>query len=175
MENKKFLFIILLFLSTMWYSCNKTEDGSYVAPITVYEKVDGTWKLLSIKMIDETAKSANIKPDEVDLTDQFTFQTFSITLNVDAENKPGAYSVTGTAPALLEPNGFWDLDNAFPRTDGTAVKINLYSDAAKTQKTNQVSISTMPGAKAEMELKLTHISNKVAFITYQYKLVLANK
>lgn len=163
---------MLFFLSTIWFSCNVNEDGSYVRPIKIYEKVNGTWQLLSLKMIDETAKSAGITPDEMSLTDQFTFNSFAITLNVDAENNATTYTVTGTAPELLESNGFWDLDNEFPLTDGTPVKIILYSDAGKTQKTNQVSVSSMPGAVDEMELKLTHYSNQVAYVSYLYKLIL---
>jgi len=174
MEKKKIWIIMLCFLSTIWYSCNKTEDGSYIAPISVYEKIDGTWNLLSIKMIDETAISAGITPDEMTLTDQFTFQSFAITLNIDSENKSTSYSVAGTAPELLDPSGYWDLDTEFPHTTGDPVIINLYSDAAKMHKTNQASISTLPGANAEMELKLTHTSNQVAYVSYQYKLVLAN-
>ena len=173
MKKTRLLIIVLIFIPTLWYGCTKTDDGSYTAPITVNEKVNGTWNMFSIKMIDETAKSAAIKPDEVNLTDQFNFLGFAITLNVDEANKATTYAVTGEAPQLLAPQGFWALDTDFPPTDGTPVKINLYADAAKTQKTNQVSITTMPGALPEMELKLTHTSNQVAYVSYLYKLVLA--
>jgi hypothetical protein len=175
MKKTKLLIIVLIFMPALWYGCTKTDDGSYTAPITVYEKVNGTWNMFSIKMIDETAKSAAIKPDEVTLTDQFSFAGFAITLNVDEANNATTYVVSGAAPELLVPQGFWDLDTQFPQTNGTAVKINFYSDAAKTQKTNQVSITTMPGALPEMEIKLTHSSNQVAYVSYQYKLVLAEK
>jgi hypothetical protein len=173
MKKTKLLIIVLIFMPALWYGCSKTDDGSYTAPITVYEKVNGTWNMFSIKMIDETAKSAAIKPDEVTLTDQFSFAGFAITLNADEANNPTTYTVTGEAPQLLAPQGFWDLDTKFPQTDGTPVKINLFADAAKTQKTNQLSITTMPGALPEMEFKLTHSTNKVAFVSYQYKLALA--
>jgi len=36
-----------------------------------------------------------------------------------------------------------------------------------------VSITTMAGALPEMEFKLTHSTNQVAYVAYQYKLVLA--
>ena len=140
MKKTRLLIIVLIFMPVLWYGCSKTDDGSFTAPITIYEKVNGTWNMFSIKMIDETAKSASIKPDEVTLTDQFSFAGFAITLNVDEANNPTTYTVTGTAPQLLLPQGYWDLDTQFPQTDGTPVKINLFADAAKTQKTNQVSI-----------------------------------
>ena len=171
MKNKITVLILVSFL-TLLYGCSKTEDGSYTPPITVYEKIPGTWKLLSIKMIDETAKAAGIKPDEMLLTDHLNFQDFAITLNVDAENKPTTYVVNGNVPELLSPEGYWDLDAEFPFTTGVPIKISLYSDAARTQKTNQLSITSMPGSKSEMELKLTHTSNQVAFVTYLYNLIL---
>ncbi len=173
MKKTRLLIIVLIFMPVLWYGCSKTDDGSYTAPITLYEKVNGTWNMFSIKMIDETAKSAAIKPDEVTLTDQVKFAGFAITLNVDEANNATTYAVTGEAPELLAPQGFWGLDTEFPQTNGTPVKINLYADAAKTQKTNQVSITTMPGALPEMEFKLTHSTNQVAYVSYQYKLVLA--
>lgn len=166
---------ILFLLPSIWMGCSKTDDGSYVAPVTVYEKVSGTWNMLTLKLIDETAKSAGIKPDEMVITDQFNFQSFSITLNVDESNQPTTYSVAGDVPQLLVPDGYWDLDKQFPSTDGKPVVISFYSDAARTQKTNQVSITSLPGANPQMELKLVHSSNQVAYLTYQYTLVSANQ
>ena len=164
---------LLMVLPSLWVGCTKNDDGSFVEPITVYEKVDGTWNMLSLKMIDETAKAASIKPDEVVLTDQFGFAGFSISLNVDASNKPTNFTVSGTAPALLPTQGFWNLDKSFPAANGKPVVVNFYSDEAKTQLTNQVSITSMPGGSAEMELKLVHTSNGVAYVSYLYRLVLA--
>lgn len=169
------VFVCLLTFFTLWYGCTKTEDGEYTPPITNYEKVPGTWQLLSVKLIDETAKAAGIKPDEMTLTNQLNFQGFSLTLEVDANNKPVTYYVTGDAPELLTPQGYWDLDADFPQTNGTPVKINLYTDAAKTQKVHQLSITAMPGANAEMEIKLTHTSNQVAYVSYVYRLFLAEQ
>jgi|WetSurSiteA1Bulk_404760.scaffolds.fasta_scaffold01344_3 hypothetical protein len=175
MRKTKLAFITLLSFLSLWYGCTKTEDGVYTPPITVYEKIPGTWKMLSMKLIDETAKSAGIKPDEIVLTDQLNFASFEITLDENAQNQPTTFTVTGECPELLPSQGYWDLDSQFPPTDGTPVKINLYSDAAKTQKTNQLSITAMPGATAEMELRLTHTSNQVAYATYLYKLFLAEE
>lgn len=169
------LISILFLLPSIWMGCSKNDDGSYVAPVTVYEKVDGNWTMLSLKLIDETAKSAGIKPDEMMITDQFNFQNFSIALNVDGSNLPTTYAVSGDAPELLAPQGYWDLDKEFPATDGKPVIINFYSDAARTQKTNQVSISSLPGATDQMELKLVRTSNGVAYLTYVYTLVSANQ
>jgi len=173
MSKSKIFILALLLTSSLWMGCKKQDDGSYTAPITVYEKVKGTWNLSVVSMIDETARAAGIKPDEIVLTDQFNFKTFSIQLNVDDKNLSTTYAVNGNVPQLLAPQGYWALDSDFPQTNGTPLKINLYSDAAKTLMTNQLTISNMPGALSAMDLKLTHTSNKVAYVTYQYKLVLA--
>jgi hypothetical protein len=164
-----------LFLPAIWFGCNKTNDGSFVLPITVHEKVAGNWQLSSLQMIDETARKAGIMPDQIDLTSQLNFPTFKIALNVDGNNKATDFIITGNAPALINPAGYWDLDNSFPPTDGTPVNVILYSDAAKTARIGRLQISTMPGAKDEMVVKLTHTSNQVPYATYQYKLVLPTK
>lgn len=171
----KVLLGLLFLLPSIWTGCTKQDDGSDVAPITVYEKINGTWNMFSLKLVDETAKSAGIKPDEMVITDQFNFQNFSITLNVDENKLPTTFSVSGDVPALLDTQGYWEIDKLYPATDGTPVVIYFYADEAKTQKTNQVSISSMPGATAEMELKLVHTSNQVAYLTYQYTLVAATQ
>lgn len=173
-KTTKYFLIVVVFLIT-GYGCTETDDGSFTAPITVYEKLPGTWQLLSLKLVDETAKASGIKPDEIALTDQFNFQTFSITLEVDAQFKPGTYSVSGEVPELLAPEGFWNTDSEFPLTDGTPLKISLYADAACTQRTNQLMITALPGATSEMELKLTHTSNQVAYATYVYRLFRAEE
>lgn len=174
MKKRWLSFTVLLFLSTIWFSCNKTEDGSYVEPITVSEKINGQWQILSLTMIDEAAKSAGIKPDEVPLTDQFSFNTFGITLNVDSENNATDYSISGNAPGLIAPAGYWALDSNFPRANGTPIVINLYTDAAKTQLANQISIASMPGGSEQMDIKLIHTSNGVAYVSYLYSLVPSN-
>lgn len=175
MKKTKSIFLVLVVLLIAGYGCTETDDGSYTAPITVYEKIPGTWQLLSLKMIDETARAAGIKPDELVLTNQFNFQSFSIVFEVDENYNPTTYMVSGDVPELLAPEGYWNTDTEFPLTDGTPVKINLYSDAAKSQLTNQLSITAMPGATAEMELKLTHTSNQVAYATYVYRLYHADE
>lgn len=175
MRKTKMYFLILVAFLVTGYGCTETDDGSFTPPITVYEKIPGTWQLLSLKLVDETARAAGIKPDEIVLTEQFNFETFSVTLEVDADLKPTTYSVTGNVPELLAPEGYWSTDSEFPMTDGTPVKISLYSDAARTQLTNQLSITAMPGASAEMELKLTHTSNQVAYATYVYRLFHADE
>ncbi len=170
----KVLLCLMFLLPVMWSGCNKQDDGEVTAPITIYEKVGGTWNMLTLKMIDETAKSAGIKPEEMVITDQFNFGSFGLMLNLDESNQPTTFSVLGDAPELIIKEGYWDLDKSFPAADGTPIVITLYSDTEKTLAANQLQITSMPGATPQMELRLTHSSEGVAYMTYQYTLVSAN-
>lgn len=159
-----------MFFASSYIGCKKTDDGAYVEPITLYEKLKGDWKLNEILQIDETAKVAGINPNEISLFGQFNFETLNITLNVDDTNQPTSYIVAGDVPELFPKEGFWDLSTSFPSANGAAPSINLYSDAGKKTLTGQLSIVSVPGATADMELKLTRKTEGVAFVSYQYKL-----
>jgi hypothetical protein len=162
--------LLCLFVFQLIISCNKTDDGTYTAPITLYEKIGGTWKISSVKEIDEFAKARSLKPDEVLLLSKFNFNTFVITLAVDENLQPTTYSVAGNSPQLFEPTGYWKLDYSFPHTDNNPTKIQLFSDVAKTQLTDELIVSAIPGAKNVLQFNLTRQSNGVPYVTYQYAL-----
>ncbi len=172
--KKTAVFLLLLVCFTLFYGCKKTEDGSYVAPIVISEKINGVWALTSIKQVDEIAKANGEATTEMVLTDQFNFASFSITFQVDANQLPNIYSVSGTAPGLLSPTGFWDMDYAYPHTDGTASKINLYSDATKLAKTATLDILTIPGEKKVLQFTMIRKINGVPFVSYTYQLSIQN-
>jgi len=46
----------------------------------------------------------------------------------------------------------------------------LFKDEAKTQKTDELYITTAPGAKKEMEVQLRRASGGTTFVSYNYKL-----
>lgn len=167
-------FLSFLVIVTCFPACNDTDDGSYVAPITTYEKIKGSWKLTSLKQVDEIAAANAQKPSEMYLTEQFGFSTFTITLNVDNENQPTTYSVGGSAPAIFPKDGYWKLEHPFPNTDATAGLIHLYSDEAKSQRTGGLNLTATPGATQVMELKFTRQTKGVAFVSYVYQLSPAN-
>ena len=170
MKKRVLLFVCFMFFAAIYSGCKKPDDGAYTDPITLYEKIKGNWKLNEILQIDETAKIAGIQPNEISLFSQFDFENFNLVLNVDDSNKPTSYEVSGDAPELFPKAGFWDLNTSFPAANGSAPIINLYSDAGKTTLTAQLRIVSVPGAKAEMELKLTRTASGVPFVSYQYKL-----
>lgn len=174
-KNTKLLALLLLICTSSVMSCEEIDDGEHIAPVTLYEKVKGTWELTDISQIDETAKIAGIAPDEMSLYNQFGFADFNITFETDDSNQPTNYQVSGNAPELFPKAGYWELNNAFPAANGTAPVINLYTNADKSTLTGQLSVVSIPGAKAEMELKLTRSAEGVPFVSYHYKLSNTNQ
>ena len=155
--------------------CDNTEDGSYVDPITIYEKVNGNWGLTNLKMVDEFAKANKIEPSEENLSTYFNYEDFKIKFNVDEKNHPTSYEVTGDVPPLFAPKGYWQLSSDFqPTNPGNPVKIYLYSDAQKTQKTDELRLSSVPGKNGEMEIQLARVSGASVFISYVFKLTAIN-
>jgi hypothetical protein len=160
--------ILLLFLPILFIKCEKTDDGSYVDPLTIYEKMAGTWNLTSILLIDEIAKANSITPNEVELKAKFGFSDFAITFNVDADSLPTTFEVNSTAPELFLSSGYWDLDSPFVHSDGTSTEIFLYSDAEKTQMVDRLSITAIPGTRSELEFKLIRQSEGTPYASYLY-------
>ncbi|WDF66445.1 DUF5004 domain-containing protein [Flavobacterium sp. KACC 22763] len=150
--------------------CDNTDDGSYVEPITLYEKVNGNWGLTNLKMVDEVAKANNIEPNEENLSTYFNYEDFKIKFNVDEKNNPTSYEVTGDVPPLFAPKGYWALSSDFQQTNGIGTKIYLYSDAQRTQKTDELILASVPGKNKEMQIQLVHSSGGVAFTSYVFKL-----
>lgn len=150
--------------------CDNTEDGSYVEPITLYEKVNGNWGLTNLKMVDEVAKANNIEPNEENLSTYFNYEDFKIKFNVDENNNPTSYEVAGNVPPLFAPKGYWALSSEFQSTTGVGTKIYLYSDAQKTQKTDELRLISVPGKNKEMQIQLARSSGGVDFVSYVFKL-----
>lgn len=168
------IYLCLLVVSMLWVSCYEIDNGSSVDPITIYEKVNGSWTITSLKQVDEYAKANSIKPFEQDLTTWFNFGTFGINLNVDTDNHPTSFEVSGDVPALFLKSGYWDLSSAFPNTTQEAITINLYRDAAKTQLADQLKLTSIPGTLDQMEFRLVRSDAGVAYVSYVFNLTRPN-
>lgn len=166
----KSLYWIAFMMCFFAISCDNTEDGSYVDPITLYEKVNGNWALTNLKMVDEVAKASKIEPSEENLSTYFNYEDFKIKFNVDEKNNPTSYEVTGNVPPLFAAKGYWALSSDFQPTNNGANKIYLYSDAQKTQKTDELRLISVPGKNEEMQIQLTRSSGGVDFVSYVFKL-----
>ena len=172
MKCKSFFWLVVI--SFLAISCNEFDDGSYVAPITIYEKVNGEWSLMNLKMVDQYAKLNAIEPSEQNLSAMFNYEDFKLKLNVDENMNPTSYEVIGNVPPLFPPNGFWELSSPYQQTDASASKIYLYSDAQKTTMTDELRLTSVPGSNEEMEIQLIRVSGGAAFVSYIFKLKATN-
>jgi hypothetical protein len=168
-KNLLLLFILPLFFT----ACEKTDDGSHVDPLTLYEKLPGTWNMNGIKMVDEIAKASSISPNEFDIKSKFGFNSFTITFHIDSSYLPTSYEVAGDAPGLFQNSGYWDLDSPFTHTDGTATEMYLYTDEAKTSMADKLILTSLPGTRQELEFKLVRLSEGTPYVSYVYKVKLA--
>lgn len=164
--------VILFFVAftQLFTCCNKTNDGIYTEPISIYEKIGGTWELTKLNLVDEVAAANSLKPDAINLTTKFDFRSFKMTLLLDESFNPTTFEVTGNAPGLFIKNGYWDLSHPFPNTDTTPVKLRLYSNEAKTELADVLNITSLPGQRSVMDFSLTRSVNDVPYATYQYGL-----
>jgi hypothetical protein len=161
---------LLAIISLLAIGCNEPDDGDHVNPITLYEKIDGEWGLMNLKMVDEIAKASKTEPSEQDISTLFNYDNFRIKLNVDENMKPTTYEVTGGVPPLFALSGYWALSSDFQQTTGDAVRIYLYSDAQKTMKTDELRLVSVPGSNEEMEIHLVRTSAGIPFVSYKFKL-----
>lgn len=164
------LLLMSLMTGAFFVACNDSEDGSYVEPITLYEKLQGTWGLRTLQQVDEAGKASGAKYTTMDLTESFDFTSFGLELQLDEKKRPTSFTVKGNAPALFPTGGYWDLSNEFYNTDGSPTVMYLYSDAAKSQKIGQLTVSSVPGSTAILGLKLTRSLKGKVFISYNYEL-----
>lgn len=165
MKIKNFVQVVL---GALVISSCTNDDGTYTEPITMYEKIGGTWNLSRIKQVDELAVANKSGVTEMDLTDYF--ETFSISLNETDSHSPSTFTTSG-APEILPSEGFWKLDRAFQNWDGSPVKVQFFSDAACTNQTGEVSITSVPGSVPLMELTMTRSTNGTPFVSYVYTLI----
>lgn len=168
-RSQKALFgCLLMFIIATSVGCEKKDDGSYVAPITRYEKINGKWQLTNLTQTDELAKATGGTLTQVALFSKFGFKDLQMTFNVDAQGEPTSYSVSGNAPELFAKSGFWSMDSPF--TTGKTAKMYLYADEAKSQKTDELEVTTVPGATNVLELRLVRSSEGTPFLSYQFSL-----
>lgn len=161
---------LLVLIALFAIGCDEVDDGHQADPITLYEKIEGSWSLMSLKMVDEFAKANAIEPNEQNLSALFHYEDFKINFMVDDKMQPTTYEVLGEVPSLFEPVGYWELSSAFQQTNGTAVRIRLYSDAQKTHMTDELRLTSVPGGNQEMEIQLVRESGGTPFVSYVFKL-----
>lgn len=187
MKHRKGLVCLFIALAALTFSgCEPTtDDGSFVEPITLYEKIAGSWTLTDLVMIDEAPDngwltnlpgSPNLKKEaspksELSINKNFGYDSFVLNLNIDEKRQPTTYQVESNARfAFIPTAGYWELSSAFADPKGSSPVITVYSDAAKASELMKITITTSPGAASYMELKVTKSHAGKATISYIYKL-----
>ena len=78
-------------------------------------ELGGTWKASKVTQYDQVAidNAYPVSVQSMDITNAYTFSQYTITFNLDAQNRPTTYSVTtGTAPNFLALTaGNWSVDH----------------------------------------------------------------
>ena len=153
---KAFILLLALAPAALLTSCATTDDGDFVAPIQLTEKIGGNWVLNSIVQTDETSAT------DLALTTLLDFESFGISLT-----EGGQFTVSGNAPKLLPTSGTWELDNNFVKSTGEATQLLLKGGEG----TARLTVTATPGAKPELGFQLTRKQNGQAFVSYKYNLV----
>lgn len=163
--SKTLAVALLLSTATAFTGCSTVEDGDFVTPISLTEKIGGKWVLNSVVQTDESNNKTKT------LTDLLDFDTFVINLNQDAEGKATTFSVEGNAPELIPTSGNWQMDYDFTKSDNTANRIVLNPTGTPTYLT----VTAVPGNTKTLEFRLTRRTNGQPFVSYTYNLMQAVK
>jgi hypothetical protein len=156
---KKLLYIFLSVLVVT--SCRPDDFPPIGERNTIVPQLAGTWKLTQVIQIDNDAarKGFPAFAQTQDVTSDFPFSEFSITLNTDAEGNPTTYTITtGNSPNIIGDvtSGAWTTDDvAFPsKIQFGLVSIELGSFAEL--------------ANGAMQFKLVRLQDNNVVVTYQY-------
>lgn len=143
--------------------CSSVDDGSYVDPITLTEKIGGKWVVNTVTQTDET--NAKTKT----LTNLLDFDTFVINLDRDAAGNAAAFSIEGSSPELLPLTGTWRMENNFTNSDGSPSRIFLNDGKTDTS----LRVTTVPGNTKTLEFRLIRTNGGQPYVSYTYNLMQA--
>lgn len=164
-KNARLLMLsaLLMVVGLTFTSCDDTEDGSYVPPITRYERIAGKWVINSITQVDETNQQKK------DITSLFDFASFAIDLQVDSEGNPTVFTTEGNAPALIPTEGTWKLDSPYPIPANNEVGQKEVSIILNGNV--KLAVTKVPGSDPNLKYTLSRKSNGVTFVSYEYDLM----
>lgn len=142
-------------------SCQPDEFPPIGERNDVVPRLAGTWQLTQVVQTDNDAarKGFPMFAQTQDVTSDFPFTQFNITLNADAAGNPTTYTITtGDSPNIIGDvtSGNWTTDDvAFPsKIQFGDVSIELGSFAELDN--------------GKMQFKLIRFQSEQAVVTYQY-------
>lgn len=155
----KRLFLILLGVAAL--ACQPDEFPAIGGRDKVLPKLSGTWTLNRVIQNDNDAerKGFPMFAQTQDVTNDFPFSEFSITLNVDAAGSPTTYNiVTGNSPNIIGDvtSGNWTVDDVdFPSKilfDEVSIELGSFAELNN----------------GNMQFKLIRYLDEQSVVTYQY-------
>ena len=99
MKAIRYFFSAILTIVLLLSSCTDTNDGAYVAPISISEKIQGSWAAISVKQIDEIDREIQQSIDN----DETLSNQHKLLLSVDGVGERVAVKM------IVETNGFKDF------------------------------------------------------------------
>jgi len=113
--------------------------------------------------VDEVALAQGGAQTEMDLTDVFSFSTYTITFNVDANGNPTTFEVGGDAPNFVDSTGVWTFDE---------IEFPTYVELTHPDSSSATSIFTLiapPREKTPLRMKFQRICKGKVIISYEYE------
>ena len=157
------IFTALLILVLALTSCEPLEYGELGEPFSKIGGIAGTWKVIEVIQVDETALAQGGLYTEQDLTGLFNFSDYTITFNVDAGSQPSSFDVvTGGSPSFIDTSGTWTFDNNdFP----TEVWLK-HPDSTKYS--SMMRLIAPPRDQSQLRMKFQRFAGGKLIISYRY-------
>lgn len=150
-------------LGLLLAGCEQIEYGELGDPFTKTDGIKGTWLVSRVVQVDEVALAQGGAQTEMDLTDFFSFSTYHITFNVDAQGNPTTFEVGGDAPNFVDSTGIWTFDEIeFP----TYVELT-HPDSSSV--TSMFTLIAPPRTKTPLRMKFQRFCKGKIIISYKYE------
>ena len=108
--------LAFLIAGVLFQSCSPPDYPSLdkTIPLRIAD-LAGTWRASKVVQYDQQAidNAYPVSVQSMDITNAYAFSQYTLTLNLDTQNRPTTYTVTpGTAPNFLAlTEGNWSVDH----------------------------------------------------------------
>ena len=109
----KLSILTALFVGVVFTACTPEKFGDVVGPVeSNISNLSGNWKLVKVVQSDLEAPEKNSPFPSADITTEFPYSDFRLTLN-SAANAPTTFTTTpGNSPRVIRlASGTWRVDN----------------------------------------------------------------
>ena len=156
--------LLIVTVAVFFAACTPVEHKELGAPRKIVESLNGTWKLINAKQVDEDASRKGFPFKELDITTLFPYTNFVLKLDL-AGGAPSSFTTTpGSSPRIIKlASGTWTVDNIDNPKDITL------TNGVTTEK---ITLGGYPvGAASTLKLKVERkdAGSGKLLITYSYE------